>query len=76
MGMSAGGTARAEPAAQATPGVPVLADLCVSGDLGRGKKEAWRPAGGRILEAETGFSSLSVWAHWIHLRCEPPPGNL
>lgn len=58
--MFAGGTATAEPAAQGTPCVALLSDLCVYGDVERGKKEAWRPAGGKILEAEPGFSALSV----------------
>lgn len=69
VGMCAGGTARA-------PCVAVLSDLRVRGDVERGKKEAWRPAGGRILEAEPGFSALSVRAHWSQLRWEPPSGNL
>lgn len=50
------------------PCVAVLSDLRVRGDVERGKKEAWRPAGGRILEAEPGFSALSVRAHWSQLR--------
>lgn len=76
MGMFVRGAATAKSETQGTPCVAVLSDFSVCGDVERGKKAAWSPARGSILEAEPGFSALSLRAHGTRLRCEPQSGNL
>lgn len=66
MGIFFQGTAIVESQTQGTPCVPVLSDVCICGDLERGKKEVWVLARGRSLDAEPGFTAwpFSVWNHW------------